>query len=109
MNAHLQRLKCHNDLAMRLVAIGFRYTNAPTKLLDRSGKMLEWERFRDEVTCEVYHKLWDHNLSKYVIQINEVDKTYKVQILNHVPFHVKRLNVAKTAGQHIYEQIGVLK
>jgi hypothetical protein len=71
--------------------------------------MLEWIRIRDEVTCEVYHKLWDENLSKYVIQINEVDKVYKVQILNHQPFHVKRLKVAKEASQHIYENIGVLK
>lgn len=69
--------------------------------------MLEWIKIRDEVTCEVYYKLWDENLSKYVIQINEVNKVYKVQILNHVPFHVKRLKVAKTASQHIYEQIGV--
>ena len=68
--------------------------------------MLEWIKIRDEVTCEVYYKLWDENISKYVIQINEVDKVYKVQILDHVPFHVKRLKVAKTASQHIYEQIG---
>jgi len=65
--------------------------------------MLEWIRIRDEVTCEVYHKLWDENISKYVIQINKVDKIYKVQILNHMPFHVKRLKVAKEASQHIYE------
>lgn len=69
---------------------------------------LEWIKIRDEVTCEVYHRLWDHNLSKYVIQINEVDKLYRVQILDHVPFHTKRLKIAKTASQHIYEQIGVL-
>lgn len=71
--------------------------------------MLEWIRIRDDVTCEVYYKLWDENKSDYVIQINEVDNRYKVQILNHAPFHVKRLKVAKEASQHIYEQIGVLK
>lgn len=65
--------------------------------------MLEWIRIRDEVTCEVYYKLWDENISKYVIQINEVDRVYKVQILDHKPFHVKRLKVAKEASQHIYE------
>lgn len=70
--------------------------------------MLEWERVRDETTCEVYHRLWDHALMKYVIHINEVDKVYRVQILDHVPFHVKRLGVAKTASQHIYEQIGTI-
>jgi hypothetical protein len=71
--------------------------------------MLEWIKIRDEVTCEVYYKLWDENLAKYVIQINEVNKVYKVQILNHHPFHVKRLKVAKEASQHIYEQIGAVK
>lgn len=65
--------------------------------------MLEWIRIRDEVTCEIYYKLWDENISKYVIQINEVDKVYKVQILDHKPFHVKRLKVAREASQHIYE------
>ena len=68
--------------------------------------MLEWIKIRDEVTCEVYHQLWDHNLSKHVLQINEVDKRYRVQILDHQPFHAKRLKVAKEASQHIYEQIG---
>jgi arabinogalactan endo-1,4-beta-galactosidase len=53
--------------------------------------MLEWIRIRDEVTCEVYYKLWDENISKYVIQINEVDKIYKVQIL--VCFYSTYLNV----------------
>ncbi len=67
--------------------------------------MLEWIRIRDDVTCEVYHKLWDHNLSMYVARINEVDKRYRVQILDHVPFHAKRLKVAKLAGEHIYEQV----
>ena len=71
--------------------------------------MLEWIKIRDEVTCEVYYKLWDHNLSKYVIQINEVDKVYRVNILDHAPFHVKRLKVAKLASQHIYEQVVVQK
>jgi len=65
--------------------------------------MLEWIKIRDEVTCEVYYKLWDENISKYVIQINGVDKVYKVQILDHKSFHVKRLKVAKEASQHIYE------
>jgi len=70
--------------------------------------MLEWLKIRDEVTCEVYHRLWDHNLSQYVIHIDQVDKVYRVCILDHQPFHVKRLKVAKEASQHIYEQIGVL-
>ena len=68
--------------------------------------MLEWVKTRDDVTCEVYHRLYDHNLNKYVIQINEVDKQYRVQILDHAPFHAKRLKIAKIASQHIYEQIG---
>ena len=67
--------------------------------------MLEWVRIRDETTCEVYHRLWDHNLSKYVVWISESNKQYCVQILDHMPFHTTRLKVAKEAGQHIYEQV----
>ncbi len=69
--------------------------------------MLEWIRIRDDVTCEVYYKLWDENISKYVAQINEIDKRYRVQILDHAPFHAKRLKIAKMAGEHIYEQVGI--
>lgn len=67
--------------------------------------MLEWNRMRDVDTCEVYHELYDHNLSKTVITIHETHKKYKVQILDHAPFHAKRLQVAKDASQHIYENI----
>ena len=70
--------------------------------------MLEWIKIRDYMTCEVYYKLWDENLQRYVIEIHQVDKQFKVQILDHKPFHAKRLGVAKTASQHIYEQIGKL-
>lgn len=66
--------------------------------------MLEWIRIRDEVTCEVYHELYDHNIQKTVITIREVNKRYQVRILDHVPFHAKTIRVAKEAGQHIYEQ-----
>lgn len=66
--------------------------------------MLEWIRIRDEVTCEVYYKLWDENVSQYVARINEINKRFRVQILDHAPFHTSRLKVAKEAGQHIYEQ-----
>lgn len=71
--------------------------------------MLEWTKIRDEVTCEVYYKLWDENLSKFVAQINKAGMRFRIQILDHVPFHTTRLQVAKEAGQHIYEQtcIGV--
>lgn len=67
--------------------------------------MLEWIKIRDENTCDVYYKLWDDNISKYVAQINQVDRLYRVQILDHVPFHTKRLKLAKTSGEHIYEQV----
>ena len=66
--------------------------------------MLEWIKIRDDVTCEVYHRLWDHNISKYVIQINKVNKLYKVQILDHVPWRAARLNAAKEFSQRFYEQ-----
>lgn len=66
--------------------------------------ILEWVKIRDEVTCEVYHKLWDPNLSKYVAVINQVGKVYRVKILDHVPFHTNRLKTAKVSGAHIYEQ-----
>lgn len=68
--------------------------------------MLEWKKIRDEVTCEVYYRLWDENKSEFVARINEVNKQYRVQILDHAPFHAARLKTAKAAGQHIYEQVG---
>lgn len=70
--------------------------------------MLEWVKIRDEVTCEVYYKLWDENLSKYVATINQVDKQFRVQILDHAPYHTKRLKTAKLSGEHIYEHVGAL-
>jgi hypothetical protein len=70
--------------------------------------MLEWVKIRDEVTCEVYYKLWDDNISKYVAQINQVGRLFRVQILDHAPFHTKRLKLAKTSGEHIYEHTGVV-
>jgi hypothetical protein len=66
--------------------------------------MLEWIRIRDEVTCEVYYDLYDHNIQNTVVTIREVSKRYKVRILDHVPFHTSKLKIAKEAGQHIYEQ-----
>ena len=66
--------------------------------------MLEWIKIRDSNTCEVYHELYDHNISKTVITIREVDKRYRIQILDHAPFHTKKLKIAKQASQHIYEQ-----
>lgn len=66
--------------------------------------MLEWIKIRDEETCEVYHELYDHNVSDTVVTIRQDKRQFRVQILNHVPFHTKRLNIAKSASQHIYEQ-----
>lgn len=66
--------------------------------------MLEWIRFRDDNTCEVYFRLYDENLMKYVATVNKPDRRYRVQILDHVPFHAKSLKVAKEVGQLIYEQ-----
>lgn len=66
--------------------------------------MLEWIRTRDNNTCEVYFDLYDHNISRVVINVRKIDKRYRVEILDHKPFHVKSLKVAKEAGQHIYEQ-----
>jgi hypothetical protein len=65
--------------------------------------MLQWIKIRDPETCEVYHELYDHNLQKTVAWINNIDKMYRVQILDHAPFHSKKLNIAKSAGQHVYE------
>jgi hypothetical protein len=70
--------------------------------------MLKWISHRDEVTCKVIHRLWDDNISKYVVQINKVDKRYRIQILDHVPYHTKQLINAKRGSQHIYEQVGSL-
>ncbi len=67
---------------------------------------LEWKRIRDEVTCEVYHRLWDHNLSKNVVFVNQINKMYRVQVLDHVPFHTSKLKLAKEVGQLVYEQVG---
>ncbi len=66
--------------------------------------MLEWIKMRDDKTCEVYHELYDHNVSKTVVSIHNINRNYQVQILNRVPFHTKTLQVAKQASQHIYEQ-----
>jgi|688.fasta_scaffold1896497_2 hypothetical protein len=65
--------------------------------------MLEWTKIRDGVTCEIYYKLWDKNLQKYVVQINQINKRFRVQISDHVPFDVARLKVAKEVGQLIHE------
>lgn len=67
--------------------------------------MLEWIKIRDEVTCEVYHRLRDHNLDKDVVFVNNVNKQYRVQVLDHVPFHTSKLKLAKEVGQLIYEQV----
>ena len=67
--------------------------------------MLEWIRVRDEDTCEVYHRLHDHNLEKDVVFVNQVNKQYRVQVLDHVPFHTSKLKLAKEVGQLIYEQV----
>jgi hypothetical protein len=66
--------------------------------------MLEWIKIRDEETCEVYHKLYDHNVSDTVVTIRQDKRQFRVQILDRVPFHTKKLNTAKSASQHIYEQ-----
>jgi hypothetical protein len=67
--------------------------------------MLEWIKHRDENTCEVYHELYDHNISGVVANIHKIGRDYRIQILDHAPFHSKTLNTAKSAGQHIYEQV----
>lgn len=69
--------------------------------------MLEWIKNRDEDTCEVFHTLWNPNLSKPVVWIRKVDNLYEVQILDHTPFHAKRLNIAMSSSKHIYEQTGI--
>ena len=66
--------------------------------------MLEWIRYRDESTCEVYFRLFDENLMKYVATVDKPDRRYRVRILDHVPFHAKSLKLAKEVGKHIYEQ-----
>jgi len=66
--------------------------------------MLEWIRIRDERTTEVYYKLFDENLSKYVAIINKPDTHYRAQILDHAPFHTKSLKIAKDGCKLIYEQ-----
>lgn len=67
--------------------------------------MLEWIKIRDDVTCEVYYRLYNHVLSEFVASIHQIDKMFRVQILDHAPFHAKRLKVAKLSGEHIYQQV----
>lgn len=65
--------------------------------------MLEWLRHRDEITCEVYYTLYDESKFSDVVTIRQVNKKYRVQILNHVPFHCNTLKIAKSNGKFIYE------
>jgi len=64
--------------------------------------MIEWIKIRDEVTCEVYHKLLDNSTGQYVCTINKPNKLYQVQILDHVPWHARKLNDAKAVAEKIY-------
>ena len=67
--------------------------------------MLEWIKIRDEVTCEVYHRLLDHNIGQYVCMITKPHKVYKVQVLNHVPWHASRLASAKAVAEKVYSGV----
>ena len=67
--------------------------------------MIEWIKIRDEVTCEVYHKLLDNVSGQYVCIITKPQKMYQVQILNHVPWHARKLNDAKAVAEKIYVSI----
>ncbi len=64
--------------------------------------MIEWIKIRDEVTCEVYHRLLDSVTGQYVCTINKPNKLYQVQILDHVPWHARKLNDAKAVAEKIY-------
>lgn len=65
--------------------------------------MLQWKRHRDDITCEVYHTLYNEMLKSDVVIINKVGPRYRVKILDHMPFHCGTLTVAKRNGQHVYE------
>lgn len=66
--------------------------------------MLEWIRIRDDNTCEVYYRLYNHDITDYVATIHKADYRYKVQIMDHVPYTTKSVNIAKTSCEHIYVQ-----
>jgi len=65
--------------------------------------MLEWKKHRDERTCEIIHTLYDENKQDSVVVVRKVGSKYRVQILDHVPFHTQTLKVALRSGKHIYE------
>ena len=64
--------------------------------------MIEWVRIRHEVTCEIYHKLLDNASGQYVCTITKPQKMYRVQILNHVPWHARNLKDAKAVAEKFY-------
>lgn len=66
--------------------------------------MLEWTRIRDDNTCEVYYRLYNHDLTDYVAEIHKDNYRYRVQILDHVPYTAKCVQVAKESAEYIYVQ-----
>lgn len=67
--------------------------------------MIRWEKIRDDVTCEVYHKMYDSDYPKPVAVIRKAGKAskpYRVQILDRIPWHRKTLKIAKADAEHIY-------
>lgn len=68
--------------------------------------MLQWEKIRDNNTCEVYYVLHDWLESNSIVAtIHKVGYRFKCQILNHQPYHCLKLKVAQGATQKIYEEV----
>jgi len=63
---------------------------------------LRWERIRDDETCEVYHKMYDTLINKYVAEIHKAKRGYQVQILDRVPWKRRTLKSAKIDCEFIY-------
>jgi hypothetical protein len=63
---------------------------------------LRWERIRDEETTEVYHKMYDAVIQKYVAVIHKATKGYRVQIKENVPWTRRTLKSAKKDCEFVY-------
>lgn len=63
---------------------------------------LRWERIRNEETTEVYHKMYDSVINKYVAEIHKADKGYQVKIKENAPWKRRSLRSAKNDCEFVY-------
>ena len=67
--------------------------------------MLEWTKHRNDVTCEVYYTMHDHDLGRDVATIyrhGKPTKPFRVKILDHQHWHRKTLKSAKADAEWVY-------